>query len=70
MSSPHADQLVSSVHRAILGGLLAVVGIIAFGTTSRALGSGQFVLGLVSLGVLVGCIFWVLSLLEEGLKER
>jgi hypothetical protein len=70
MSPSHSDQLASALHRAILGGLLAILGILAFGSTFHALGSENYVLGLVSLGILVGCVFWVLSLLEEGLNER
>ncbi|MFC6834993.1 SHOCT domain-containing protein [Halomarina ordinaria] len=69
MDISHTDRLASSLHRAMLGGLLAVFGLVAFGTLFRSLSSGSYLIGVVSLVVLVGCGFWVFSLFETGMNE-
>jgi len=69
MNTSHTDHFVSSLHRAILGGFVAVFGLIALGTLFRSLSSGDYLIGIASLGLLLGCIFWLFHLFKTGVSE-
>jgi Na+-translocating ferredoxin:NAD+ oxidoreductase RnfE subunit len=64
------DTLASSVHRALLGGLLAILALVALGWIARLIGDGSYLPGAVGALVAVGAAYWILSLFREGLRER
>jgi hypothetical protein len=62
------ETLVASIHRAILGGFLAIFAIIGIGWVIRAFPSGNYVLGLVAALLAVGTAYWIGYLFLEGYR--
>ena len=71
MPSPESEteQLASSLHRALLGLLLGIVGLFALQLAGRLL-VGDYLIGIIGVIVIVGAGYWILSLFVEGLQER
>jgi hypothetical protein len=63
------ESLVSSTHRAILGGLLSIFAIIGIGWVIRAIPSGNYVVGLAAVLLAVGAASWIGYLFVEGYRE-
>lgn len=63
------QQFASSLHRGILGLLLAIVGILGIGMGRRLL-VGDYLIGIFGVILAVGAGYWILSLFLDGLRER
>ena len=66
----NADRLVGSIHRAVLGALLAIFVVLGIGVAISALPAGSYVVGGLGAAVALGVGYWILSLFAEGLRER
>ncbi|MFB6068755.1 MAG: hypothetical protein ABEJ90_02395 [Halobacterium sp.] len=64
------DALAASFHRSVLGGLLALVALVALGWSMRRLNAGDIVVAAAGGLVAAGAVSWILSLFLEGLRER
>ncbi|WIV66505.1 hypothetical protein [Natrialbaceae archaeon AArc-T1-2] len=69
-NNPDTGTLASSLHRSILGALLAIVGIVGLGMALEWLPDDNVVAGVVGLAIAVGAAVWIASLFLEGLRER
>lgn len=64
------EALAASLHRSVLGAMLAVVLLVTIGWGVNTLVVHQNPLGLLSLLVGLGAAYWIGSLFVEGLRER
>ena len=64
------EQFVSSIHRTLLGVLLAVVGLVGLGALRAGVTDGTLPLGIGGLVLTVLAAVWIASLFLEGLRER
>jgi hypothetical protein len=64
------ETLAASTHRAVLGGLLAIVAVFAVGWTIRALPAENYVVGVVAVLLAVGTVSWIVHLFVNGYKGR
>lgn len=62
------DRFVSSLHRSILGVLLAILAFAAFGMGSETLVRGN-PLGILGILVGLGATYWIIDLLRQGMRE-
>lgn len=62
------ETLAASVHRAILGGILAIFAIIGIGSVINAVPSGGYVVGLAAVLLAVGATSWIGYLFVEGYR--
>jgi hypothetical protein len=69
-SSSGTKTLAASTHRAILGGLLAIVAVFAVGWIIRALPAGNYGVGVVAVLFAVGTVSWIVHLFMHGYRER
>ena len=73
MADPTSDTelFVASLHRSLLGVLLAVVALIGLSWFRRAAAAGERVLlGIGGLAIAAFAIVWVATLFLEGLRDR
>jgi hypothetical protein len=68
-SPSSTDELASSLHRGVLGTLLAIVALLGVGL-ARGLASGEYLVGTLGLLLAVGAGYWILDLFREGLQQR
>ncbi|ERJ06264.1 hypothetical protein HLRTI_001743 [Halorhabdus tiamatea SARL4B] len=68
-SVSNTEKLVSSLHRGILGLLLGMFGLLGVGLAKKLL-MGDYLLGTVGVVLALGAGYWILSLFQEGLRER
>jgi hypothetical protein len=68
--SSSSETLAASIHRAVLGGLLAIVAVFAVGSIIRAFPAGNYVVGVVAVLVAVGTVSWIVHLFVDGYRER
>jgi uncharacterized membrane protein HdeD (DUF308 family) len=69
-SSSRTETLAASIHRAVLGGLLAIVAVFAVGWIFRALPAENYVVGVVAVLLAVGTVSWIVHLFVDGYRER
>ncbi|MFB6194851.1 MAG: hypothetical protein ABEI80_01665 [Haloplanus sp.] len=69
MPASATEELAASLHRGILGALLAIVGLGGLGLARRLL-VGEYLTGAVGAAVALGAGYWILSLFRDGLRER
>lgn len=64
-----SDRLISSIHRSILGALLAIVAMIGIASAYQGVLIGS--IPIVLIGAIIGtaAIAWIGSLFVEGLRE-
>ncbi|WP_255192730.1 hypothetical protein [Natronobeatus ordinarius] len=61
---------VSSIHRSILGALLAIAGLIGLSWALGAIYGGSLLLGVAGIAVVGIAACWIIYLFVEGLQER
>lgn len=64
------EKFIASIHRSILGALLAIAGIVGLAGVMEALTGGYLLFGLVGIGVAGIAVCWIYYLFMEGLQER
>ena len=69
-NSSDAGTLASSLHRSILGVLLAIAGMIGLGWVLEAVSGGSLLFGAVGIVVAVIAGYWIAALFVEGVGER
>lgn len=70
-ATPDTERFVASLHRAVLGVLLAVVALTGLGWFVRAAASGErTLLGVGGLAIAAIAGVWIAALFAEGLRER
>lgn len=72
MAADESDtgQFVSSIHRTLLGALLAVVGLVGIGGLRAGVTDGNLPIGTGGLVLTVIAAVWIASLFLEGVRER
>jgi hypothetical protein len=63
-------KFIASIHRSILGALLAIAGIIGLAGVMEALTGGHVLFGIVGIVVAAIAAYWIYYLFIEGLQER
>ncbi|MDQ2052289.1 hypothetical protein RBH26_17590 [Natronolimnohabitans sp. A-GB9] len=69
-NSSDTGKLASSLHRSILGALLAIAGLIGLGWVIEAIAGGSPLFGALGLVIAGFAAFWIVSLFVEGTRER
>ena len=64
------DRFVASVHRAILGVLLALAAVFGLGLLRRGISDGNVLFAIAGLVIAALAIGWIVALFREGLRER
>ncbi|MDG5759507.1 hypothetical protein QA600_09160 [Natronococcus sp. A-GB1] len=72
MSQNKSDggKFIASIHRSILGALLAIAGIVGLAGVMEALTGGHLLFGIVGIVVAGVAAYWIYYLFMEGLQER
>ncbi|WP_152421386.1 hypothetical protein [Natronococcus amylolyticus] len=72
MSQNKSDggKFVASIHRSILGALLAIAGIVGLAGVMEAVTGGHLLFGVVGIVVAGIAVYWIYYLFMEGLQER
>ncbi|WMT10306.1 hypothetical protein NP511_22180 (plasmid) [Natrinema thermotolerans] len=72
MSQNKSDggKFIASIHRSILGALLAIAGIVGLAWVREALTGGYLLFGIVGIVVAGIAVYWIYYLFMEGLQER
>ena len=63
------DTLARSLHRSILGTMLAILALVGL-AMARGFLSGDYLVGLLGAGLAIGSSAWILALLREAFRER
>ncbi|NUC74632.1 hypothetical protein HTZ84_20420 [Haloterrigena sp. SYSU A558-1] len=69
-STTDTDRFVASIHRAILGVLLALAAVFGLGLLRTGVSDGNVPFGIAGLAIAAITIGWIVALFREGLRER
>ncbi|QSX00578.1 hypothetical protein [Haloterrigena alkaliphila] len=65
-----SETFVASLHRTILGALLAAAGLVGIGGVREAISDGSVLYGVLGVALAGVAAYWIFDLFVDGLRER